>query len=89
MWIVYLLLINAAGCFLMRADKKRAIKKRWRISEATLMTVAALGGSIGTLLGMRLFRHKTQHPKFTVGVPLILLLQMLLAGFLIYKKYAA
>ncbi len=89
MWIIYLLLINAAGCLLMRADKKRAIQKRWRISEATLMTVAAIGGSIGTLLGMRLFRHKTRHPKFTVGVPLILVAQLLLAGFLVYKKYAA
>lgn len=83
--LLYLLLINAAGFVLMLADKLKAKKNLWRIPEATLMAVAALGGSIGSLLGMYTFRHKTLHPKFTVGIPLILALQVLLAVFILGK----
>ena len=68
----YLLIINAAGFLLMLVDKWKAKKNRWRIRESTLLLVAALGGSVGSLAGMYLFRHKTQHLKFTLGVPLIL-----------------
>lgn len=78
--LVYLLIINAAGFLLMRSDKIRARKKRWRIPEATLMTVAALGGSAGSLLGMYTFRHKTRHRKFTLGIPTLLVLQLVLAA---------
>lgn len=78
-FFIYLILINALGLLIMLADKRKAIKKAWRIPEATLMTVAAIGGSIGILAGMQLFRHKTKHPKFTIGVPLILALQLLAA----------
>ena len=74
--LVYLLIINAAAFALMLADKWKAKKNRWRIPEATLMGVAALGGSIGALAGMYLVRHKTQHPKFTLGIPLILAVQI-------------
>ena len=77
--LIYLLIINAAGFLLMRIDKGKARKNRWRIPEATLMTVAALGGSAGALLGMYLFRHKTRHPKFTLGIPLILAVQVVIA----------
>lgn len=79
--LAYLLIINAAGFLLMRSDKVRARKNRWRIPEATLMTVAALGGSAGSLLGMYTFRHKTRHLKFTLGIPAILVAQ---AALLIY-----
>ena len=75
----YLLLINALGLLIMLIDKRKAIKNAWRIPEATLLMVAALGGSVGSLLGMRLFRHKTKHPRFTVGIPLILAAQLILA----------
>lgn len=68
----YLLIINAAGFLLMLVDKWKAKKNRWRIRESTLLIVAALGGSVGSLAGMYLFRHKTLHLKFTVGIPLIL-----------------
>ncbi len=81
--LVYLFLINAVAFFLMLADKKKARKNRWRIPEATLIGVAAAGGSIGSLLGMYTFRHKTKHPKFTIGIPFILVLQIVLA-FLLY-----
>ena len=77
--LIYLLIINAAGFLLMRIDKGKARKNRWRIPEATLITVAALGGSAGSLLGMYLFRHKTRHLKFTMGIPLILAVQVVIA----------
>ena len=76
--IPYLMIVNALGLLLMLADKQKARKKRWRIPEATLMGVAAIGGSAGVFLGMYLFRHKTLHPKFTVGVPLLLMLHGIL-----------
>ena len=75
----YLLIVNAAGFVLMLADKLKAKKKKWRIKESTLMGCAAIGGSIGMLAGMYTCRHKTLHTKFTVGVPLILAAQAVLA----------
>lgn len=79
MILVYLFLVNAAGFLLMLIDKRKARKNKWRIPEKTLMTVAAIGGSLGSLLGMYTFRHKTQHLKFTIGIPLILTVQIVLA----------
>ncbi len=84
---VYLILINALGLVLMRIDKKKALRHQWRIPEATLMTVAALGGSVGSLAGMYLFRHKTRHPKFYLGIPALLVLQ-LAVGILLWSKAA-
>lgn len=81
--LLYLLLINAAGLVLMLADKIRARNGAWRISELTLMLTAALGGSVGVHMGMYLFRHKTRHLKFTLGVPAILTVQILLAWLLL------
>lgn len=81
---IYLLIINALGFLLMLIDKNKARKKKWRIPEATLMGVAALGGSIGSLMGMYTFRHKTKHKKFTIGIPAILIAQLLLAGAIVY-----
>ena len=77
--LIYLLSVNALGFLLMLIDKYKARKKLWRIPEATLMWVAALGGSLGSLLGMYTVRHKTQHLKFTVGIPLILAAQCVIA----------
>ena len=74
----YLLIINALGLVLMHQDKKRAFKNHWRIPEYVLLTVAALGGSLGILLGMRLFRHKTRKPLFSLGISLFLCLHFLL-----------
>ena len=81
----YLLLINAAAFVLMLADKQKARKKRWRIPERTLIGSAALGGSIGALLGMYTFRHKTKHLKFTLGIPAILMAQIVLVLWLFLK----
>lgn len=74
--LIYLLIINALSFLLMLADKYKAKKNLWRIPEKTLFTAAALGGSIGSLLGMYMVRHKTQHLKFTLGIPLILAAQV-------------
>lgn len=74
-FFLYLLLINAASFVLMLVDKYKARRNLWRISEAYLMSFALLGGSVGSLLGMYLVRHKTRHPKFTVGIPLILIFE--------------
>ena len=75
----YLLIINALGFLLMLVDKWKARKNRWRVRESTLLLIAALGGSVGSLLGMYLFRHKTLHLKFTLGIPLILAGQCFIA----------
>lgn len=79
--LFYLLTINAVGFVVMLADKQKARKNLWRIPEATLLTVALLGGSIGCLIGMRLFRHKTRKPKFSIGIPVIITIQLILAGY--------
>ena len=78
-YLIYLLLINALGFFLMLADKHKARKNLWRIPERVLMGTAILGGSLGVLMGMRLFRHKTQHPKFAIGVPILLTVHIFLS----------
>lgn len=79
MLIYYLLLINAAAFVLMLADKFKARKNLWRIPEAVLMGSALLGGSIGALAGMYACRHKTKHLKFTLGIPAILAVQIVVA----------
>ena len=79
----YLLIINAAAFLLMLADKHKARKKLRRVPEATLLGTAAIGGSIGALMGMYLMRHKTKHLKFTVGIPVILALQIILLIFIL------
>lgn len=81
--LLYLLIINAVSFLLMLVDKLKAKKNLWRIPESTLLTSAVLGGSIGALAGMYTFRHKTKHLKFTLGVPLILIVQIALAVWLL------
>ena len=76
MLIYYLFLVNALAFLLMLSDKHRAKKNRWRISESALIGISAIGGSLGALAGMYLFRHKTRHTKFTVGIPVILVLKI-------------
>ena len=72
----YLVLVNAAALALMLTDKKKARRGAWRIPEATLLGIAVFGGSIGAIIGMYLFRHKTRHMKFSLGLPLILAVQI-------------
>jgi len=78
----YLLLVNVVTFFTYGIDKYKAKKGKWRISEATLLLMAFLGGSIGAWLGMKAFHHKTMHKKFYIGVPI---LQLAYAVWLVYK----
>lgn len=88
LFLLYLLLINAAAFVLMLVDKYKAQNNLWRIPEKTLIGSAALGGSIGALAGMYLFRHKTRHLQFTLGIPAILAAQIFLAIF-IFSRFGA
>lgn len=81
--VLYLLIINAISLLLMLADKRKARKNLWRIPEKTLFTAALFGGSLGSILGMYLFRHKTKHWYFVLGMPAILLAQLTLAFFIL------
>ena len=69
----------------MHRDKARARKKQWRIPEKLLILVAFIGGSLGILLGMYAFRHKTKHPKFSVGVPVMMMVQTVLGVLYLIK----
>lgn len=82
--LIYIVIINLIGFLSMWLDKKKAIKHQYRISEKTLFLLAVLGGSIGSILGMKKFHHKTKHWYFKYGMPLILIIQCILIGFL-YK----
>lgn len=83
--LIYLLIINAAGFLVMTIDKLYARKNMWRIPERTLMGIAAIGGSIGVLTAMYTVRHKTKHMKFVIGVPLILVCQIGLAAYFLFR----
>ncbi|MCR1949585.1 MULTISPECIES: DUF1294 domain-containing protein [Clostridium] len=74
--ISYLLIVNIIAFITVYIDKQKAIKKQWRIKESTIIFIASIGGSIGTYIGMYFFRHKTRHLKFTLGIPLIILIQL-------------
>ena len=84
---IYIVVINALALALMLMDKYKAKKNLWRISEATLFGIAAIGGSLGAIIGMRLFHHKTKHLKFSVGLPILLVIHILL-GIIVYTKTA-
>lgn len=85
-FILYLILINATAFVSMLVDKIKAKKNLWRIPEKTLLGLAAIGGSIGALAGMYLVRHKTKHPQFYIGIPLILAIQIV-AGIWVYWRF--
>ena len=79
----YLIVINFVTFLVYGIDKLKAKRGCWRISEATLLILAVIGGSIGALLGMKVWHHKTLHKKFKYGLPLILILQIILIGYLV------
>lgn len=82
-WMIIglIIIMNATGFFIMGADKKRAKKNLYRISESTLWNVAFLGGAIGATAGMKHYRHKTKHAQFKYGLPLLAIIE---AGILVY-----
>lgn len=84
--ILYFIIINIIGLLAMGIDKWKAKNNRWRITENTLFLITIFGGGIGTVAGMYLFRHKTQKPKFTFGLPAILILEIILIVYLSIAK---
>ena len=80
--------MNVVTFFLYGIDKLKAKHSKWRISEATLIWMAVFGGSIGALLGIKIWHHKTQHKKFKYGIPLILLAQIVMIGWIWYYLQA-
>lgn len=83
--IIYLLIINLTAFIMYFFDKTRAIKRRWRIPEATLLFIAALGGSLGAFAAMKVFRHKTKHPKFYITVPLLVIFHIAVIIYVFLK----
>ncbi len=81
-FLIYLVLINLIGFIAFGIDKRKAKKHKRRVPEKRLIFIAIIGGSIGALLGMNVFHHKTLHKKFTIGIPLILILQIAIVIFL-------
>lgn len=80
LFIIYLIIINVIAFALYGIDKSRAVHREWRIPEKVLLGVAVIGGSVGAILGMFMFRHKTQHWYFRYGLPLILLVQVIICA---------
>lgn len=84
-FIYYFLLINILGFLMMYKDKRNAIKKKWRIREKRLWFIALLGGALAMACSMYIFRHKTKHLSFQIGLPIIALLQTWMLVFLVYQ----
>ena len=86
MIFLYLMAVNIITFIVFGIDKQRAKNHEWRISEATLIGLAVIGGSVGALLGMRFFRHKTKHKKFLILVPLFLFVHIALGAWLLFFR---
>jgi len=82
--LAYIAVVNLLTIFLMRVDKQKAMNNQYRLPERTFFLLSLLGGAIGTYIGMKLFRHKTKHAKFTVGIPFLILVNiaMFIYGFM-------
>ena len=83
--VYYLIVLNIVTFFVYGIDKWKAKRAKWRIREAALLGLAVLGGSIGALLGMKVWHHKTQHKKFRYGIPAIIIIQLAIIGFILYE----
>lgn len=82
--LAYFITVNVLGLVLFGIDKWKAKHDKWRISEATLLSLTAIGGSIGAWVGMKVWHHKTMHKKFKYGIPLVIVLQFVLLLFTLY-----
>ncbi|NLG02532.1 MAG: DUF1294 domain-containing protein [Clostridia bacterium] len=81
---ILIVLLNVSGFIIMGIDKAKAKRKVWRIPESTLFSIALVGGSLGVLIGMYVFRHKTKHKSFVIGVPVIFAIHLTLALFFVF-----
>lgn len=84
--IIYMLIVNLLAFIIMFIDKRKAIKNEWRISEKFLIIIAIIGGSVGELIGMYVFHHKTKKLKFSIGVPVIIIAQIILIIYILSNK---
>lgn len=80
--ILYILGVNAITFLLMRIDKQKAVKDQYRIPERTFWLLSILGGAIGSYAGMKMFHHKTKHPSFTIGMPLLIVVNIIQFAYL-------
>ena len=83
---LYLTAVNIIGFALFGMDKQRAVRHAWRIKESTLFITAIIGGSVGCIIGMQVFRHKTKHMKFVIGMPMVLIMQMAAVGIVMAMR---
>lgn len=88
-FLIYLIFINVVAFFMYGLDKSKAKKGKWRIKESTLLIFSLLGGGIGSLIGMKIHRHKTQKAKFTIGVPLLTIVFVGVVFMLYYYRMMA
>ncbi len=79
---IYIIAVNLVTFVTYCIDKYKSIKRKWRISEATLLTMAVIGGSIGAWTGMKVWRHKTMHKKFTIGIPIVFVIHLFIVIYL-------
>ena len=86
LFLIYLATINMVAFILFGIDKLKAKHAKWRIRESTLLLLAAIGGSIGAWLGMKMWHHKTMHKKFKYGIPTIIIIQLTLAAYLLFNN---
>lgn len=82
--LIYFVIINLVSIIVTISDKRKAIKRKWRVPESTLLLLSAMGGSVAMYLTMQIIRHKTKHKKFMIGIPLIFIIQCLLI-FLVWR----
>ena len=79
---IYIIAVNLVTFVTYGIDKYKSIKRKWRISQATLLTMAVIGGSIGAWTGMKVWRHKTMHKKFTIGIPIVFVIHLFIVIYL-------
>lgn len=84
-FLYYFLFINLVGIFVMYSDKKKSKRGKWRTPENNIFAIAIAYGALGIFMGMRLFRHKTKHNKFVIGIPFILIVEIFIFFKFLYK----
>ena len=85
--ILYTILVNLYGIWLISIDKHRASHHKWRVKETHIFSTAVLGGALGIMVAMRMFRHKTKHKSFTIGIPVIFVINIIIVLALVYWIY--
>jgi uncharacterized membrane protein YsdA (DUF1294 family) len=83
--LIYLIIVNIAAFAIMGTDKHKAQRNKWRVSETSIFILGLIGGGTGIFLGMRFFRHKTKHLKFTLGIPVIVIINIIMLGYILQK----